>query len=98
MPQTTAPVTASTMTQPTGPIIPQASLREEWSVSSVERLAWSLGRPLAHYTRVADPARRSRRAEALRRLAADPAATVAERALAAHRLVEMGAGALRAAC
>lgn len=35
------------MTQTTDHRIKQASLREEWSVSSVQRLAWAMGRPAA---------------------------------------------------
>jgi hypothetical protein len=33
------------MTRPTLP--PQASLRESWTVATVERLAWTMGRPAA---------------------------------------------------
>ena len=88
-------------TTPTDRIIPRASLREEWSVSTVQQLAWSIGRPMIRYARIQEPARsalRARRAEALRRLATDPAATVAERALAAHRLADLTAASLRTAC
>lgn len=35
------------MTQSTDHRIRQASLHEEWSVSSVQRLAWAMGRPAA---------------------------------------------------
>jgi hypothetical protein len=79
-------------------IIPQASLREEWTVAAVQQAAWSMGRPIVRYTKVQDAERRTRRMEALRRLAADPGATVAERALAAHRLADMDAASLRTAC
>ena len=82
-------------------IIPQATLSEQWRVASVQQLAWSMGRPIVRYAKVQDPARRARRErrrEALLRLAADPAATVAERALAVHRLRDMDASSLRTAC
>jgi len=35
------------MTRTTDQRIKQASLHEEWSVSSVQRLAWAMGRPAA---------------------------------------------------
>jgi len=88
-------------TQTTGRIIPQASLREEWSVSTVQQLAWSMGHPITYYVKAEGAtgrAVRARRREALRRLAMDPAATVAERALAAHRLADLTAASLRTAC
>jgi hypothetical protein len=89
------------MTPTTDQRIPRASLREEWSVSSVQRLAWAMGRPAASstaaragaavgepapVTSLHDPARQDRRIQALRRLAADPSATLAERSLAAARV------------
>ena len=99
------------MTERIGHGIPQASLREEWSVSSVQRLAWAMGRPsdaqtvpdaatraaareVAHEAGPSgavphDPVRRARLMSALRRLAADPGATPAERALALGRLMTM---------
>jgi len=87
-----------TMTQPGERIIPQATLREEWRVASVQQLAWTMGHPIVRYAKRQDPARRTRRMEALRRLANDPGATVAERALAAHRLADLDAASLRTAC
>ncbi|WGL50835.1 hypothetical protein P5P86_12765 [Nocardioides sp. BP30] len=93
--------------------IPQASLREEWSIASVQRLAWSMGRPAdavdpvrrlpvgltsGSERRSPDPARRARRMEALARLAVDPQATPAERALAAQRLAALSAAAYATAC
>ncbi|HVX54502.1 hypothetical protein [Nocardioides sp.] len=97
------------MTPTTDQRIPRASLREEWSVSSVQRLAWAMGRPAASSSAAARagadadepapvtslhaPARQARRVEALQRLATDPAATLAERSLAAAR-----AAALLQAC
>lgn len=107
------------MTPTTDQRIPQASLREEWSVSSVQRLAWTMGRLVtapatgqragagvsttgsgssARRARLHDPAQRARRLDALRRLAADPQATAAERALAVQRLTELNAAAYAAAC
>jgi hypothetical protein len=89
------------MTPTTDQRIPRASLREEWSVSSVQRLAWAMGRPAApsaairagvaadepaSVTPLHEPLRSARRIEALRRLASDPAATLAERSLAAARV------------
>ena len=79
-------------------IIPQATLSEQWRVASVQQLAWTLGHPIVRYTKRQDPTRRARRREALLRLAMDPAATVAERALAAHRLHDLDAVSVRTAC
>jgi hypothetical protein len=88
------------MTPTTDQRIPRASLREEWSVSSVQRLAWAMGRPPApsaavhvgaaagepaSVTPLHDPARQAGRIDALWRLATDPAATLAERSLAVAR-------------
>ena len=92
------------MTPTTDQRIPRASLREEWSVSSVQRLAWAMGRPAAgsaaaraaaaadepaSVTALHDPARQARRIDALRRLATDPAASLAERTLAAARVAAL---------
>jgi hypothetical protein len=86
------------MTTMTDRIIPQATLSEQWRVASVQQLAWTLGRPIVRYTKLENPTRRARRREALLRLAMDPAATVAERALAAHRLHDLDAVSVRTAC
>ena len=106
------------MTRTADQRIPQASLREEWSVSSVQRLAWAMGRPPAapiepmvrglatdvptplagEAGQVPDPVRWARRIEALRRLAADPRATPAERALAAQRLAATTSASFPTAC
>ena len=86
------------MTTMTDRIIPQATLSEQWRVASVQQFAWTMGRPIVRYAKLQDPSRRAHRREALRRLAADPAATVAERALAAHRLHDMDAVSFRTAC
>ncbi|UDY25157.1 hypothetical protein [Nocardioides sp. Kera G14] len=86
--------------------VPQVSLRDAASLGAVQRLAWAMGRPPAAPAApapapstpastvasvvVLKAARRARAAEALRRLAADPAATPAERALAAERATQFG--------
>jgi hypothetical protein len=79
-------------------VLPQASLREAWTVATVERWATAMGRPTAALrpglgrgasaqrpARPADAALTRRRTEALLRLALDGSATTAERALAAER-------------
>lgn len=66
--------------------IPQATLTEAFTVATTQRLVREQVRPVAtRCARYADPARTRRRAEALLRLALDPAATDAERSLAAAR-------------
>jgi hypothetical protein len=84
-------------------LLPQASLREVWSVATVERLARTMGRPAVvprtgpaspspaaapEPARSVDPARRDRRTQALLKLAMNDAAAPAERALAAERAAE----------
>lgn len=92
------------MTATTETRIPQASLREEWAVASVQRWARAMGRPptavLAGSTPSAvvvplttavpvDPVRAARRASALLRLASDTRAPAHERALAADRAADL---------
>lgn len=66
--------------------IPQATLREAFTVAATQRLVREQARPVL--TRYVDPAKTRRRADALLRLALDPAATDAERSLAAAKAAE----------
>ncbi|HWJ83519.1 MAG TPA: hypothetical protein VNS55_14870 [Nocardioides sp.] len=72
--------------------IPQATLREEWSATYV---AWRGNFPPSAApapvtaTTATRPERNGRVAEALLRLASDPRATAAERALAARKAADL---------
>lgn len=63
--------------------IPQATLREAFTVAATQRLVREQARPVI--TKYVDPTKTRRRADALLRLALDPAATDAERSLAAAK-------------
>lgn len=63
--------------------IPRATLTEAFTVATTQRLVREQARPVA--TTYVDPAKTRRRADALLRLALDPAATAAERSLAAAK-------------
>ncbi|WP_183093324.1 hypothetical protein [Nocardioides stalactiti] len=83
------------MTTTTTERIPQATLREEWSASRLSHWARNLESsveaaraPVGPGNPTPSRGRNPRLADALLRLAADPRATIHERALAADRAAE----------